>query len=111
MFSASETRKAVRYCLHLPVTVRLGATHVFARSENISPTGILLVSDLSMREGSFVELTVHLSRSRKAGASLRARGKVLRVGQKSANGFAIAIACDSRFRITPRNGNSIPHQV
>lgn len=100
MLSSSEPRRSTRYRLDLPVTVRLGNTQMSARSENISETGILLSSDVLILEGSAVELAVHFTEALQLGASLTARGKVLRAHPKKSGGFAMAIGCDAPFRIT-----------
>jgi PilZ domain-containing protein len=100
MFSPLESRKSVRYPLHLPVTIRSGDTEIAALSENISKGGILLSSDLLIGEGSPVELTVHFARSIAMGSSLKARGKILRVEPTVSGRFAIAIGCIVPFRIT-----------
>jgi hypothetical protein len=100
MLSPSEPRRSTRYRLDLPVTVRLGDTQMSARSENISETGILLSSDFLILQGASVELAVHLTDALEMGASLTARGKVLRVNPKMSGGFAMAIGCEAPFRIT-----------
>jgi hypothetical protein len=101
MFSPSESRKSVRYPLHVPVTLKVGNARISARSENISKTGILLSSDFLILKGSAVNLIVHFTRSLETGASLTARGKVLRVQPTLAGGFTMAVGCDVPFRITP----------
>jgi hypothetical protein len=100
MLSPSESRKSVRYPLQVPVTLKLGNARIRARSQNISRAGILLSSDCLILKGSSVELTVHFTHSPATGASLTARGKVLRVQPNSSGGFAMAIGCDVPFRIT-----------
>lgn len=99
MSSPIESRKSVRYPLHLPVTIQSGDQQISARSENISKGGILLSSDLIMRQGTPVELTVHVARSIAMGAQLKARGKVLRVEAMGTGGFVVAIGCVVPFRI------------
>jgi hypothetical protein len=100
MLPASHPRRSTRYCLNLPVTVKLGEKHLSARSENISEGGILLSSEFLILEGSSVELTVHFTDALELGASLKASGKVLRAHQKTSGGYAMAICCDAPFRIT-----------
>ena len=106
MSSPSESRKSVRYPLHLPVTIKAGDTDISARSQNISKGGILLSSDLLIGEGSSVELTVHFTRAIAMGASLKARGKILRVEPTLAGGFAMAIGCVVPFRISAAHSQS-----
>lgn len=100
MPTPSEPRRSTRYRLDLPVTIKLGDTQMSARSQNISETGILLSSDFLILEGSSVELAVHFTDTLEMGASLTARGKVLRVHPKMSGGFAMAIGCEAPFRIT-----------
>jgi len=99
MPSPCESRKSVRYPLHVPVTVKLGSAQISARSENISKKGILLSSDFLILKGSSVELDVHFTRWADMGASLTGRGKVLRVQPTVSGGFTVAIGCDVPFRI------------
>ncbi len=106
MSSPSESRKSVRYPLHLPVTIKAGDTQITAQSENISKGGILLSSESLLSKGSPVELTVHFTRSIAMGAGLQARGKVLRVEPTVSGGFAVAIGCVVPFRITPQHSQS-----
>jgi PilZ domain-containing protein len=104
MLSPSESRRSVRYPLHLPVTIKSGDTEISALSENISKGGILLSSDLLIGKGSPVELTVHFAPSIAMGSALKARGKILRVEPTVSGGFAMAIGCIVPFRITtPRS--------
>ena len=91
----------MRYPVHLPVTVKLGKAQISAWSENISKMGILLTSDSLILKGSSVELDVHFTPWLEMGASLRARGKVLRVEPTVSGGSTVAIVCDVPFRITP----------
>jgi len=100
MSSPNELRKNVRYPLHLPVTVKLGAAEIAARSENICRNGILLSSDFLMLKGSSVELAVHFAQSVEMGGSLMGRGKVLRVEPTVSGGFVVAIGCEVPFRIS-----------
>ncbi len=106
MPSPIESRKNVRYPLHLPVTIKSGETEISALSENISKGGILLSSDLRIGKGSPVELTVHFTRSIAMGAALKGRGKILRVEPTVSGGFAIAIGCIVPFRITAPHSQS-----
>ena len=101
MLSPPESRKSVRYPLHVPVTLKLGTAEIAAQSENISKTGILLSSNFLILKGSFVELTVHFTQSLETGSFLTARGKVLRVHPTLSGGFKMAINCEVPFRIAP----------
>jgi len=106
MPSPSESRKSVRYPLHLPVTIRSGETQISARSENISKGGILFSTDLMILQGSPVELTVHFTPSIAMGASLKARGRILRVEPTVSGGFAVAVGCIVPFRIAAPHSQS-----
>lgn len=98
-----ERRKDVRNSLRLPVSVKLAATEMSARSENISASGILLSSDFLIPEGSAVELAVDVARMPEPGFLLTARGRVLRVQPQTSGKFAIAVSCDHPFRIMRRS--------
>jgi hypothetical protein len=93
-----QGRRSTRYPLHLPVSLKLAGDEMRARSENISLGGILLSSSFLIPEGSTVELSI-LMRMPDSGPFLTARGKVLRVQQKTSGDFAIAIECDRPFRL------------
>ena len=100
-------RRSVRYYLHLPVSVKLANKEVFARSENISLSGILLSSALRIPEGSTVELAVGAGPRADPGVLLTARGRVLRVQRKASGDFAIAIECDRAFEPMREDRNSL----
>ena len=101
-------RRSVRYYLHLPVSVKLANKEMYARSENISLSGILLSSALRIPEGSTVELAVGAGPRPDPGVLLTARGKVLRVQRKASGDFAIAIECDRAFEPMREDPNSLP---
>jgi hypothetical protein len=99
-FPYQPERRSVRYYLHLPVSVKLANKEMYARSENISLSGILLSSSFRIPEGSTVELAVGAGPRPDPGVRLTARGKVLRVQPTASGDFAIAIECDRAFEPT-----------
>jgi hypothetical protein len=106
-FPYQPERRSVRYYLHLPVSVKLANKEMYARSENISLSGILLSSAFRIPEGSTVELAVGRPIP-DPGVLLTARGKVLRVHSKASGDFAIAIECDGAFEPMREDPNSLP---
>ncbi len=98
----AERRRDKRYPVHFPVTVKLATTEMSAQSENLSLRGILLSSNFLISEGSTVELEVGVAQTPEHDLLLTARGKVLRLQPQTSGKFAIAVACDHCFRITPR---------
>ena len=108
-FPYQPERRSVRYYLRLPVSVKLANKEVYARSENISLSGILLSSALRIPEGSTVELAVGAGPRPRPdpGVLLTARGKVLRVQRKASGDFAIAIECDRAFEPMREDPNSL----
>jgi PilZ domain len=100
-------RRSVRYYLRLPVSVKLANKEMYARSENISLSGILLSSAFRIPEGSTVELAVGAGPTADPSV-LTARGKVLRVQPKASGDFAIAIECDRAFEPMRGDPNSLP---
>ena len=103
----SVRRKDIRYAVRLPVAVKLGKAQMSARSENLSLGGILLSSDFLIPEGSSVELAVGVARTLEHELFLTACGRVLRVQPQASGKFAMAVACDQPFRITPRDPKAI----
>lgn len=99
-------RRSVRYYLRLPVSVKLANKEMYARSENISLSGILLSSAFLIPEGSTVELAVGAGPTPDRSVLLTARGKVLRVQPKASGDFAIAIECDRAFEPMREDPNS-----
>lgn len=98
----AERRRDKRYPVRLPVTVKLATTEMSAQSENLSLRGILLSSNFLIPEGFTVELEIGVARLPEHDLLLTARGKVLRLQPQPSGKFAIAVACDHCFRITPR---------
>ena len=98
-------RPAVRYPLHLLVSVRLAEKEINTQSENISLNGILLSSAFLIPEGSTVELAVAVGRTPNPGIFLTGRGKVLRVQLKESGDFAVAIECEHPFGLTRRSSD------
>ena len=88
--------------MRLPVTVKLATTEMSAQSENLSLRGILLSSNFLIPEGSTVGLEIGVARLPEHDLLLTASGKVLRLQPQTSGKFAIAVACDHCFRITPR---------
>jgi len=107
-FHYQPERRSVRYYLRLPVSVKLADKEVYARSENISLSGILLSSAFRIPEGSTVELAVGAGPRPDPGVRLTARGKVLRVQPKASGDFAIAIECDRAFEPVREDPKSLP---
>ena len=103
----SKRRKDIRYAVSLPVAIRLGKAQMSARSENLSLGGILLSSDFLIPEGSTVELAVGVAKMPDHDLFLTACGKVLRVQPQGSGKFAMAVACEHPFRITPRDPKAI----
>lgn len=97
-----SVRRDLRYPLHLPVLVRLADQEIHAQSENISLSGILLSSELSIPEGSDVELAVGVARLPDYGMLLMARGKVRRLEARASGAFAMAVECDHPFELRRR---------
>src|SRR5262249_40494907 len=95
-----ERRRSLRYSVQLPVSITMAKARVSitARSENMSLHGILIVSDVLISEGYVVELQIQ------AGSSflLGGRGQVLRVAPRPSARFAIAVGCESPFRLDRR---------
>ena len=106
-FPYQPERRSVRYYLHLPVSVKLANKEIYARSENISLSGILLSSAFRIPEGSTVELAVGAGPRADPGVLLTARGRVLRVQRKASGDFAIAIECDRAFEPMREDRNSL----
>jgi hypothetical protein len=98
----AERRRDERYPVRLPVTVKLATTEMSAQSENLSLRGILLSSNFLIPEGSTVGLEIGVARLPEHDLLLTASGKVLRLLPQTSGKFAIAVACDHCFRITPR---------
>jgi hypothetical protein len=96
----TKRRRDIRYPVRLPVTVRLAHTEKSGRSENLSLSGVLLTGDFLIPEGSIVELAVGVAKMPDCDFFLTARGTVLRVQPREPGEFAMAIGCDSPFRIT-----------
>jgi hypothetical protein len=85
-------RRHTRYPIQLPVALKLAHKKMHARSENISPGGILLSSAFLIPEGSMVEVALGAAGLAAADAQMSARGKVVRVQPKATGDFAVAIA-------------------
>jgi hypothetical protein len=95
-------RSSIRYQLQLPVSLKLADKELYAQSESIGLAGILLSSSFLIPEGSAVELSVGIVRSR-PGTFLCGRGKVVRTEQKETGDFALAIKLDRDFEFGPSN--------
>jgi len=95
-------RSSIRYQLQLPVSLKLAHKELYAQSESIGLAGILLSSAFLIPEGSAVELSVGIVRSR-PGTFLCGRGKVVRTEQKETGDFALAIKLDRDFEFGPSN--------
>ena len=103
-------RRNPRYPLHLPVLVKLANNEIYARSENISLSGILLSTEVLIPEGSAVAMAVEVGSVPDSGVFMTACGKVLRLQPKASGNFAIAIECSRPFELMRQkpNPNVIP---
>jgi hypothetical protein len=91
-------RRSPRYPLHFLVSVKLADQEIWARSENISLSGILLSTESLIPPGSAVALQVGVGQIPTA-LFLTACGRVLRVQSRASGNFGVAIECDRPFEI------------
>jgi hypothetical protein len=91
------SRKEPRYSLSLPVSLRLNnnPSRTFtALSENISVHGVLLSIESPISEGTEVDVEVTFAPQRNSRTvRFTASGRVLRVEQREAGSFAVAVNC------------------
>jgi PilZ domain len=96
--SQRTERRSARYPLHFLVSVRHADQEIYARSENISLSGILLSTESLIPPGSAVVLQVGVGQI-PTPLFLTACGRVLRVQSRASGNFAVAIECDRPFEI------------
>ena len=99
MISPQQSRRDVRFPLHMPVSLRLAHKETRAISQNISLRGILLSSDSRIPLGSTVEVAVGVANLPDHSVQLSARGKVLRVQTEASGNFVVAIAFERPFKL------------
>jgi PilZ domain-containing protein len=91
------SRKEPRYSLNLPVSLKLNnnpSRTITAVSENISVHGVLLATESPICEGTEVDVEVTFApQTNPRTVRFTASGRVLRLEQRDAGSFAIAVSC------------------
>jgi len=94
--SHPDLRNAVRFPLHLPVTLKTPTAEYRAETIDISAGGILFRTETDVEVGSIVEFTVSMSRDvlgAECDVSVKCQGRVVRCSQDH-SGRNVAVVID-----------------